>query len=265
MEPLEVVVRKTAVDVDVITTAYPLPGYGFVPINAYLLHAREAVLVDTGPGVLSGAYLDALRSRIALEEIRWIWLTHADPDHVGCLREVLALAPHATLVTTFLGLGKLGLSGAIPPTRVHLLNPGQELDVGDRRLLALKPPTFDAPETTALYDEKTDTLFSSDCFGAILTAVPELASAIDPAVLADGVVIWATVDAPWLSLITGQVFDNELSRLRALAPRWVLSSHLPPAEGMLDGLLDHLAHARSAPPFVGPDQSALERMLAAAE
>lgn len=39
------------------------------------------------------------------------------------------------MITTFLGMGKMGLHG-LPVERVHLLNPGQRLAVGDRELVA---------------------------------------------------------------------------------------------------------------------------------
>lgn len=44
-----------------------------------------------------------------------------------------------------------------------------------------------------------------------------------------------------------------------------LSSHLPPAHGLLAELSDMLAAAPDAGPFVGPDQQALEQMLATFE
>ena len=42
----------------------------------------------------------------------------------------------------------------------------------------------------------------------------------------------------------------------------VLSTHLPPAIGLATLLTDMLAAAPDADPFVGPDQQALEQMLA---
>lgn len=250
-------------DADVISTLYPVPGLGAIPINAFVLHAQEPVLIDTGPIVLRDLYLDAIRRLVDLDELHWIYLTHADPDHVGCLREVLAAAPHARVVTTFLGLGKLGLFAPLPPDRVYLLNPGQRLAVGDRDLVALEPPTFDAPETTAFLDAKTRTLFSADCFGGVLAGPAEHAADIPAAALREGVVTWTTVDAPWLGRLDGVVLELALRRIHDLAAPIVLSSHLPPAFGMLDVLLDHVATAYSRPRFVGPDQAALERMLAA--
>jgi hypothetical protein len=44
----------------------------------------------------------------------------------------------------------------------------------------------------------------------------------------------------------------------------VLSAHLPPAPGrMAASLVESLGRARSAAPFVGPDQTALRAMLEA--
>lgn len=251
-------------DADVISTFYPVPGLGLLPINAFVLRAAEPVLVDTGILAMGGAYLRAIESVIDLDDIRWVWLSHVDPDHVGCLFDVLGRAPRARLITTFLGLGKLGLIGAIPPQRAYLLNPGQSLRVGDRTLVAFKPPVFDAPETTGFFDHKTRTLFSSDCFGTVLSEPVERANDLRPAALRDGLVTWATIDAPWLSAIEPSAHERGLARVRDLAPRIVLSSHAAPAIDMTQALVDHLAMARSAPQFVGPDQEALTRMLGAA-
>jgi hypothetical protein len=57
-------------------------------------------------------------------------------------------------------------------------------------------------------------------------------------------------------------FARELEGIRRMAPKMVLSSHLPAAsENMTERLLASLAAAPAAKPFVGPDQYALEQML----
>ena len=61
-------------------------------------------------------------------------------------------AARARLITTFIGLGKLGLVFPVPPQRVRFLNPGERLELGDRALTVIKPPLYDAPETTAVTD-----------------------------------------------------------------------------------------------------------------
>jgi glyoxylase-like metal-dependent hydrolase (beta-lactamase superfamily II) len=250
----------------VVLPAYcPVPGLGILPINAYLIKGAQPVLVDTGAVALTAQFMERLREAIDLNELRWIFLTHADPDHVGSLHAVLDEAPNARLVTTYLGMGKLGLSEPVPPDRVYLLNPGQSLDVGDRQLVAVRPPCFDAPETTAVFDGKTRTLFSSDCFGALMSAPADAAEAIAEEPLRDGLVTWTGVDAPWISSVPQATFEVALDAVRALAPEKILGAHLPPAtrRETIESLYRFLRDARGASPFVGPDQKAMMEMLAA--
>jgi len=238
-----------------------LPGLGLLPVNAYLLQAREPVLVDTGMAVLRDEFMQALRSLIDPTTLRWIWITHADADHIGGLRAVLEAAPNARIVTNYLGAGKLNLQ-QFPVERTYLLNPGQALDVGDRRLRAFRPPVFDAPETMGLHDSRSGFAFTSDCFGAVMERPADSAMAIAPAALQRGAALWAGIDAPWLPNVHARGWAEMQQPLRSLAPRMLLSSHLPPAVAMDEPLYRGLAAAREATPFVGPDQAAL---MAAAE
>lgn len=239
--------RRCAPDTHVVTTHLPVPGLGLLPVNAFVLRAAEPVLVDLGVTALGGDFAGALAKAVDLEEVRWIWLTHTDHDHVGALDALLAAAPRATLVTTFLGLAKLGLRGPFPAERTRLLAPGERLDVGDRRLLALRPPTFDAPETTGLLDERTGALFCADSFGAPLGAPAERAEDVPVGSLAEGIAAWAGIDAPWLGLTSAGAFEAALEQTRALSPAAVLGSHLPPAGGaMLPALIEALSEARAA-------------------
>lgn len=253
---------KVTADISSIVSYMPIPGYGVLPVNAFVIHAEQPVLVDTGLAALGDDFMRELRSVINPEELRWIWITHADMDHLGNYQAVLAAAPNARVVTSYIGMAKMGLHG-LPIDRVFLLNPGQQLDVGDRKLLAVKPPTFDAPETTALYDSKSSTFISADCFGAILEKPFEKAAEINPNALREGSILWSTIDAPWLGVIDPGKFGKTLLAIEKLNASTILSSHLPAAENMTKDLLAILAEACKAPAFVGPDQQALEKMMAA--
>lgn len=253
--------RRVAPDTDALCAYVPLPGYGMLPVNAYVIHGPEPVLVDTGLAGLRDEFLRTLSAVIDPAALHWIWITHMDADHIGNLAAVLALAPSARVVTTYLGMGKMGLMG-LPVERAWLLNPGQSLALGERRLEALTPPCYDAPETTGLYDPRSGALFSADCFGALMAEPAESAADIEAGALRDGLVTWATVDAPWLALVDDGGMQAVTDGIRRLNPGIVLGSHLPPAHGMTGTLLAHLDAARSAPRFEGPDQAALERMMA---
>jgi flavorubredoxin len=250
--------------VDVITTTAAIPALGSIAINAFVLHGAEPVLVDTGTVAGAPEFMAALESVIDPAELRWIWLTHTDFDHIGSLATLVHANPHLRVVTSFLGVGIMGLSSApLPMDRVRLINPGQSMVVGDRRLTALRPPVFDNPITTGFVDDRSGILFSSDCFGALLPAVPEDAGDLDTDELQAGQVLWATIDSPWVHRVDRNAFAHALDGMRAIEPTMVCSSHLPPAPGaMLDLFVESLAMAPAADHFIGPDHAALEAMLA---
>lgn len=257
MDPIQV-----SDDITALPSYLPLPGLGALAVNAFVLKADQPLLVDTGLAGLRADFMTRLREVIDPAELRWIWITHTDADHVGNLAAVLAEAPDARVVTTFLGMGKMNLLG-LPTERAYLLNPGQRLDVGDRTLLALAPPTYDAPETTGLFDSRSRALFSADSFGALLAEPVDNAALVPGERLREGLVTWAGIDAPWLRHIDRPAFAATLAKVRELDARHLLSAHLPPVHGMTDILCTWLSQACDAAPFDAPDQAALEAMMSA--
>ena len=254
---------KAASDIDVLTSDIAIPGFGLVPVNAFVLHGSEPLLVDTGAVIEREDFIAGLRSVIDPADLEWIWLTHTDFDHIGTLHQLLAENPQLRIITTFIGVGIMALIDPLPMDRVQLVNPGQTITVGERTLTAVKPPIFDNPATTGFHDGKSGAFFSSDCFGALLQAVPQSAADLSDEELRQGQVFWATVDSPWVHKVDRAVFAKELNRIREMSPTMVLSSHLPVAPGsMIEPLLASLEAAPGAQPFVGPDQAALEEMLA---
>ncbi len=246
-----------------------MPGIGFLPVNAFVLHAREPVVVDTGLGLPDRDFVETLSTVMDPADVRWIWLTHPDRDHTGGLFELLDAAPQARLITTFIGAGIMSTERPLPLHRLYLLNPGQQLDVGDRTLHAFRPPLFDNPATVGFYDDRSRTSFSSDCFGAPL-ATAELADAgdageIPAAELLGAQLLWATIDSPWVHSVDTSRYLQAVRTMQSVDADVILSTHLPPATRTTAQLFDMLALAPGSDPFVGPDQQALQAMLASFE
>lgn len=262
-------IHRIGRDVSVLSDHLPVPGIGFLAVNAFVLHAAEPVVIDTGLGLPDRGFMAALGSVVDPADVRWIWLTHPDRDHTGSLFDLLDAAPRARLVTTFAGAGILSTERPVPMDRVYLLNPGQSLDVGDRTLTGFRPPLFDNPATVGFYDDRSRVCFSSDCFGAPLPTA-ELAGGgeagdVPADALRAGQLLWATIDSPWVHITDATRYQRTIEPLRAMDPAAILSTHLPPAVGMNAIFFDMLGAAPDADPFVGPDQKALEEMLAGFE
>jgi glyoxylase-like metal-dependent hydrolase (beta-lactamase superfamily II) len=253
--------RNAAPGVDLLGTYVEAPGFGQVAMNAFLLRSREPVLVDAGLVTMAGAMMAAVETLIDPADLRWIYLTHVDGDHVGCIDALVQRAPRARIVTTFLGMTKLGCTRSIPPERFFLLNPGQELDVGDRKLLATRPPCYDAPETTMLLDPTSRTLFSSDYFGSFVPSPVESAAEVPAMALRDGMLMWLAMDSPWVHSIRPERLAEATRAVLELRPETVLSTHLAPARGIAEALSANVQDATNGPAFPAPDQAAFERIL----
>lgn len=251
-------------DVHVLPVNLPLPGVGVLPINAFVLLAREPVLIDTGLGADSDGFLDAMASVIAPRDLRWVWLTHDDADHTGNIRRLFELAPQARLVTHGFAALRMSSWWPVPLDRVHAIRAGDRLAVGDRTLRAVAPPLYDNPMSTGLLDEATGTLFSVDSFGALLPEPTHDAADVPDDALAGGMRAWATTDSPWVSLVDRERFSQVIDRVRRLQPSRILSSHLPAADGRsLERLLRVVGTVPDTEPAVAPDHEEFALMVAA--
>jgi hypothetical protein len=256
---------RASPDISVINDHLEVPGLGFLPVNAFVIHSAEPVVVDTGLGLPDRDFVASLAEVIDPADVRWIWLTHPDRDHTGGLFRLLDAAPQARIVTTFLGVGIMSTEHPLPMERVYLLNPGQSLDIGDRVLTGFRPPLFDNPATVGILDTSNGVCLSSDCFGAPLStaelASSEDASAVDADELRAAQLLWATVDSPWIHAVDPAKFAASFQPLRDFGPSTIFSTHLPPRSGGSAGMFATLLEAPQGAAFTGPDQAALEEML----
>jgi flavorubredoxin len=248
-------------DIEVIPAHFSLPGAGFLPINAFVIKAKEPVLVDTGMGIESEEFMKALESIIDLHDLKWVWLTHDDADHKGNIQKVLEAAPSARLAVNSLAMLRMSTAWPVPMHRVHWLNSGDSISVGDRKLTAVRPPLFDNPTTIGIYDSKSEAFFSADCFGALIPSPAQNADDIPEGDLAPGMISWASADSPWVHMVEPGVFSQVLTKIGQMAPKMILSAHLPPAKGKTKQLLEFLSRVPTSPPFVAPNQMALGQIL----
>jgi flavorubredoxin len=257
--------RRVNSDIHVVTTYLPAGQLGVLPVNWYLIKAKEPVLVDTGMPIEREQFLETLRSLIDPVDIKWIFLTHDDNDHAGNLGQVMEAAPNARVVTPFVGFARLADSHVLPIDRMLLINPGQSFSAGDRELGVMRAPIWDSPATHTLYDPKSEVLFAADSLGALIPGPAEDVTDVSEAAYAEGFHTFARALSPWVHLVDQSKFDGHLETFRKLEAKTILSSHGPVAYGRADHLLRALSTVPTMEPFVGPDHEQMVAMMAMVE
>jgi glyoxylase-like metal-dependent hydrolase (beta-lactamase superfamily II) len=253
-----------------LVSGVPIPGLGVLPVNAFVVSTEIPLVVDANITLPPGEFLKAVATVVDPADIGWIWLTHADRDHTGALPELLAAAPRARVITNFTSVGHLSVGpDPLPPERAYVVNSGDRVDLGDRELVALRPPLFDNPGTVGLFDRQSGVFFSSDFFGSPVPTVedvltPDVASIPEEALIA-GQLIWGSADSPWVHGVDEAKFAGSLAVVSDLDARLVLSTHLPPIRGDVGRHLETVRKLPDSTPFVGPNQAAIEALLAELE
>lgn len=250
-------------EIEVLPTKYLSPAVGFVQDNAFVIKATEPVLVDTGIGIDSEEFMNALESVMDPQDLKWIWLTHDDPDHIGSIQKVMDVATNARLVLHAVAMIRMSTAWKVPIDRVYLLRPGGSISVGDRNLTAIRPPLFDNPSTIGIYDNKSEAFFSVDSFGAFLPSIgAKDADKVKEVDLVPGMITFAKVNTPWVHTFDQNKFSHGLDKIRQMNPKIILPTHLMPARRKTEQFLKILEDIPGSEPWVAPDQSALEQRLA---
>jgi flavorubredoxin len=242
-------------------------GEGLAPdvlfSNSMVITGAEPVVIDTGARIIGDQWLEAAFSVVEPQDVRWIYLSHDDHDHVGNLFEVLVRCPNAQLVMTWFMVERLAAEALVPLDRVRLVNDGETIHAGDRDLVAVIPPTFDSPTSRGLYDSKTGVYWAVDSFA---TAVPhELTDLddLDPEYWRETFLLVQRTLSPWHRWLDSAKYAEHLDRVRKLGATVIASAHGPATRGaQIETSLGFLAELPNLPPAPLPGQPELELVLA---
>ena len=198
-------------------------GEGVAPVavhmNAMVIRAAEPVIVDTGAPVCREQYLDDLFSIVEPQDVRWVFISHEDIDHVGNLEAVMNACPNATIIGSWFLMERMGAEGlCVPPMRWRWIGDGESFDAGDRTLHAIRPPLYDAPTTRGLFDPSTGVYWASDCFATPVLRASSTVEELDAGFWAEGFAMFQTYNSPWVSMVDRARYSEEVDRF-ALARR----------------------------------------------
>jgi flavorubredoxin len=250
----------------VIPWALEAPPVGHFPMNSMIIRGAEPVLVDTGAPAVRAQWLEAAWSVVDPLDVKWVFLTHDDRDHAGNLLPVLAACPNATLLTTWFSIGRMAEEWETPISRCRFVNEGDTIDVGDRTLVAKRPPLYDNPTTRALFDPKTHVAWSVDTFATNLPApMPDIGELTDDE-FRDGQFFGGRLLSPWYTLLDVGKFRAVVDDFQRLGAEVVAGCHSPVLHGRrVAEAFDLLRQLPDVPPWPEFTQADLDSWMAAAE
>jgi flavorubredoxin len=246
------------------TLAADPSGGGVFSANSLVIRGAEPVIVDTGCSLLRDHWLATTFSVVDPADVRWVFISHDDHDHVGNLEAVLELCPQATLVGNWSMTARLIGDLELPLHRMRWLDQGDSFDAGDRTLHLVRPPLFDSPATRGLYDPTTEVLWAVDTFGAMVQGNILEADDADPELYAGTFDAMNTWNTPWLEWLDPARFAAHVDTTASLPLAAVASAHGPIVRGAR--IADAFARtaALAAQPFLPtPGQPLLDELLAA--
>jgi glyoxylase-like metal-dependent hydrolase (beta-lactamase superfamily II) len=170
----------------------------------YLIEGPEPVLVETGSQSSVPALLKSLEELgVAPGDLAGIAVTHIHLDHAGGVGDVARAFPKATVyvhekgarhladperlvksaATVYGGLldSLYGRLDPTPPERIHILQDGETIEVGNGRTLTTIDSPGHAKHHLALHDSESGILFAGDAVGVRLPDVGVLRPATPPA------------------------------------------------------------------------------------
>ncbi|MDP8992823.1 MAG: MBL fold metallo-hydrolase [Actinomycetota bacterium] len=254
---------RVAPDTWVIPETVPAAPGTVVPVNSMVITGAEPVIVDTGNELSRRQWLDAAFSLVDPADVRWVFLSHDDHDHVGNLQPVLEACPHATLVTNWFTVERLERALALPRHRMRWVNPGETFDAGDRTLVAHVPPLWDSPTTRGLFDPTTGVFWAVDSFACLLPGHLTETDDAPEDLWRESLLFVAGALAPWHTLLDRAKFDRHVDAVVALGIGTVASAHAATLRGeRLDEAFRLVRQVASMGPVSLPGQAELDAMLA---
>lgn len=247
-----------------------LEGEGTRPMcvycNSLVIAGKESVIVDTGAVNNRDRWLDDVFSIVAPHAVRWVFISHDDQDHLGNLELVIERCPNATLVLDWLMVQRTMSQYRLPLNRMRWVNAGDHFVTGDRTLVALQPPTYDAPATRGLFDTKSRIYWSSDSFGALVPHHVDHASDLPLEGFQMGLAGFNRLMAPWVAMADHRKFADSVHAVRTLDASCIAGAH-GPAIGAheLEPVFAVMEQLPSMPPMPVPGQEQLEELLQAME
>ncbi|KAB3526355.1 FprA family A-type flavoprotein [Alkaliphilus serpentinus] len=139
-----------------------------VSYNAYLINDEKVAIIDTVKSTKMDAFIEKVGSIIGDKKVDYLIINHMEPDHSGAIKAVKERYPEVTIVGNKKTFDLIeSFYGGV--RNLHIINDGDELDLGKHQLKFYLTPMVHWPETMMTYEVNEKVLFSADAFGGFGT------------------------------------------------------------------------------------------------
>lgn len=132
--------------------------------NSYFINAEKKTVIETTKEKFWPVYLEKIKQVTDPAEIEYIIVDHTEPDHSGNVRNLLKVAPNATVVGSGNAL-KFLRDQTGHDFKSLVVKSGDTLDLGNKTLHFIGAPNLHWPDTIYTWLEEDQVLFTCDSFG----------------------------------------------------------------------------------------------------
>lgn len=152
-------------DYDIVTFDVVMETEFGTTYNSYFIDAEKKAVIETSKEKFWDVYESKIRKVVDPAQIEYIILDHTEPDHSGNVKNLLSIAPQATVVGS--GNAIRYMKDLMEPDFKHIIvKDGDTLDLGNKTLRFISAPNLHWPDSIYTYLEEDKLLFTCDSFGA---------------------------------------------------------------------------------------------------
>lgn len=158
-------------------------GYSLSPqgttYNAFLVRDEKTVLIDTVKPDFRGPFFCALSKALGGRALDWVVVNHLEPDHAGCLAEVVERFKPAKILCSPMGEKSLAAHFHAKDWPIEVMPSGSKTTIGRRTLSFIETRMLHWPDNMLTYIPEDTIAFSSDGFGQNWATSERFADQVD--------------------------------------------------------------------------------------
>ena len=156
-------------DLDLFESQYAVPNG--ISYNSYLIMDEKVAIMDTVDRRRAAEWWSNITEALAGRTPDYLIVHHVEPDHAGCIGEVVDRYPQIEVLTSERAAQILAQMYRFPRLfeRIRVVKEGDTLSLGRHRLQFMMAPMVHWPEVMVSYEQTEKILFSADGFGTFGT------------------------------------------------------------------------------------------------